>query len=112
MTDTASGLDDHYQDNGCRYNPVPLGCLNCPFPVCWHDDPKAFGKGWATSLAISKLAKQGTHYLQIAEEMNLTPRSVLRHLAKHRGKEGSREPFSEGSLKGAPDVAEKRRLGL
>lgn len=88
MTDTIHIPDASYPDNGCVHNPVPKGCLNCPFPRCWHDDPEAFGmhsfKGSSKRLEIAKLTERGLHYTEMVELMNLSERSVLRYLAKQK----------------------------
>ena len=77
---------DVYHDIGCDINPVRLGCLSCPLPICKYDDPRAYRKWQATQQ--TKQAMMETEDLSVKEaalRLGVTTRTVFRY--RERDKE-------------------------
>ena len=69
-----------YRDTGCEVSPR---CLNCPLPVCKHDNPRAwqYGDVDLRNQAIVKERENGATLVSIAEQFGLSLRTVNRIMA-------------------------------
>jgi len=81
-----------YRDEGCEAAP---SCLNCPFPHCLEDSPRARQTAATTVLArdITTLRRQGMTTAEIARVCGKSLRTVQRLLKQ--GREENPECHSE-----------------
>ena len=76
---------DYTDDRGCEVNPVVLGCLSCPLPVCKYDLPlierdRRIRQGRLNRDRVVELARQGLSVAGIAAATGLNQRTVYRYL--------------------------------
>lgn len=70
-----------YRDTGCSLHPA---CLTCPFETCRYDDPMRSQRSRSFGQETAKLAAEGMRPHQIAAKLNVSRRTVFRHLALAR----------------------------
>ena len=76
----------HYADTGCDVNPVPNGCLNCPLPMCKHDDETwylAWKREHKAAIAMLVIGPDSgsvsrNQAEELAATLGVTPRTVYR----------------------------------
>ncbi|AKG53015.1 hypothetical protein DGWBC_0328 [Dehalogenimonas sp. WBC-2] len=72
----------HYADEGCK---LAESCLNCPFPMCYHDDPALFRRQQAErrNEEMFRLRQCGKSLADIAAALGLKRGTVIRGIAQH-----------------------------
>lgn len=75
-----------YYQLGCEVNPVPLGCLSCPLPVCKYDmpNPEERKRSERAKLRLDRsleLLAQGLTVREVARQLGVSTRLVHRHKA-------------------------------
>ncbi len=73
----------HYKDEGCE---LASSCLNCPFPQCTLDIPRGkqqFLKGQRDKKILEGY-RQGKKVARLAEEFDISQRTVQRVLQRYR----------------------------
>ena len=75
----------HGYGYGCDVNPVRLGCLSCPLPVCRYDLPEDTPlrvlQSQQRAAIARRLAGRGLGIGEIADRLGVGERSVGRYLA-------------------------------